>query len=157
MSVNEYYMPTSWRVKGDIHEIYDVCSNFLDYKRWWPSVYLDIQTAGMDEETGNEVYSIYSKGWLPYTLRWRSCKTSESRPRLLSLKASGDLDGRGTWKFEQDGEYVNVHFDWYVTAEKPLLKYLSPIMKPIFRANHRWAMNKGLESLRQELDGKARG
>lgn len=30
MSVNEYYMPTIWRIRGDIHEMYEVCSNFLD-------------------------------------------------------------------------------------------------------------------------------
>lgn len=156
MSVNEYYMPTNWRIKGDIQEVYEVCSNFLDYKRWWPHVYLDVQVAGIDEEIGNEVFAIFSKGWLPYTLRWNSCKTHEDPPHTLSLKATGDLIGRGTWKFEQDGEYVNVRFDWYVNAEKPLLKYLSPVMKPIFRANHYWAMGKGLECLIQELERRAR-
>lgn len=41
--------------------------------------------------------------------------------------------------------------DWYVTADKPLLKYLSPIFKPMFRANHYWAMDQRKESLEREL------
>lgn len=152
MATNEYYMPTTWRVKGDVQEIYEICGNFLDYQRWWPSVYLNIAVAGVDEETGNEIYALLSRGRLPYKLRWNSCKTHEDPPHTISLKATGDLAGRGTWSFEQDGEYVNVRFDWYVNAEKPLLKYLSPIMKPIFRSNHYWAMGQGLDSLVKELE-----
>ena len=30
---------------------------------------------------------------------------------------------------------------------KPLLRYLSFLLKPFFRANHSWAMAKGRESL----------
>lgn len=152
MPANEYYMPTSWRIKGDIHDVFQICSNFLDYQRWWPSVYLNIQVSGVDKETGNEIYSILSRGKLPYKLRWNSCKTQEDPPHAISLKAIGDLTGRGIWSFEQDGDYVNVRFDWYVNAEKPILKYLSPIMKPIFRSNHYWAMNQGFESLKKELE-----
>ncbi|MBB6729836.1 SRPBCC family protein [Cohnella zeiphila] len=152
MKTNEYYMPTEWRIKGKVREVYDICSNFPDYQRWWPDVYLNIRTAGFDAETGNEVYALLTRGKLPYKLKWNSCKTSETPPHMLSLKASGDLAGRGTWRFKQDGDHVNVRFDWYVNAEKPMLKYLSWIMKPIFRSNHYWAMNIGLESLKRELE-----
>jgi len=46
---------------------------------------------------------------------------------------------------------VNVTYDWKIKAEKPLLRYFSFIMKPIFSANHHWAMAKGEESLQREL------
>jgi len=36
-------------------------------------------------------------------------------------------------------------------ADKPLLKSLSFLMKPIFAANHHWAMRQGEESLQLEL------
>jgi len=157
MAANEYYMPTEWRIKADIWEVYGLCSNFEDYERWWPDVYLSIRKAGPDKETGNETYAIVSRGKLPYKLRWTSCKTSEKAPYSVSLKASGDLAGRGEWLFEQEGEYVNAKFEWYVNAEKPLLKYLSPLLKPIFRSNHYWAMGVGLESLERELERNRAG
>jgi hypothetical protein len=69
----------------------------------------------------------------------------------FALEAWGDFDGRGIWTFEPDGDYTNITYDWLVKAEKPLLRYCSFIMKPIFSANHRWAMAKGEESLRLEL------
>jgi hypothetical protein len=38
-----------------------------------------------------------------------------------------------------------------VRADKPILRYGSFILKPIFAANHRWAMARGEESLAREL------
>jgi hypothetical protein len=55
------------------------------------------------------------------------------------------------WSYVQDGAFVDISYDWRVSAEKPLLRYLSFIMKPIFSANHHWAMAKGEESLKLEL------
>jgi hypothetical protein len=49
---------------------------------------------------------------------------------------------------------VNITFDWKLVAEKPLLRYLSFLFKPIFSANHRWAMARGEESLKRELARK---
>ena len=36
-------------------------------------------------------------------------------------------------------------------AEKGILKRLSLVMKPIFKANHHWAMARGEVSLKREL------
>ena len=44
-----------------------------------------------------------------------------------------------------------VEYDWKILAEKPLLRDWSFIMRPIFGANHRWAMAQGEESLKREL------
>ncbi|HKG20626.1 MAG TPA: polyketide cyclase, partial [Blastocatellia bacterium] len=58
---------------------------------------------------------------------------------------------QGTWTFRQDGDYVNVIYDWKIRADKPLLRALSFLLKPVFSANHRWAMRRGEESLKLEL------
>jgi hypothetical protein len=42
-------------------------------------------------------------------------------------------------------------YDWRIRADKPLLKALSFLLKPIFSANHRWAMSRGLDSLKLAL------
>jgi len=38
-----------------------------------------------------------------------------------------------------------------VSAEKPIVKLLSPILKPLFKSSHDWIMKKGEKSLRLEL------
>ena len=151
MADNNYHFITHWRVESTIDEVSKIISDPLDLVRWWPSVYLDVKVLEPGDERGvGRVVNLYTKGWLPYTLRWSFCVT-ETRNDGFTLLAWGDFDGRGIWTFEQDGPWVNIIYDWKIKAEKPLLRYFSFIMKPIFSANHRWAMAKGEESLKLEI------
>jgi hypothetical protein len=151
MASNDYHFITHWRVQGTLKEVSEIIDNAADLGRWWPSVYLDVKVLEPGDERGlGKVVSLYTKGWLPYTLRW-DFRVTEVRQDGFTLEAWGDFEGRGIWTFEQDGPWVNVTYDWKILAEKPLLRYFSFIMKPVFSANHRWAMAKGEESLRLEL------
>ncbi len=148
---NDYHFVTHWRVESTVDEVSQILGDSLALVRWWPSVYLDVRVVEPGEENGlGRVVSLYTKGWLPYTLRW-DFRVSEVREDGFTLVAWGDFDGRGIWTFEQNGTWVNITYDWKIKAEKPLLRYFSFIMKPLFSANHRWAMAKGEESLKLEL------
>lgn len=148
MQSNDYHFVTDWHVQATREEIFNILSNATDLMRWWPSVYLDVQVAGEGEA---QVVSLYTKGWLPYTLRWQFRTTQVDFPNGFALEAWGDFVGGGQWTFEQEGEWVKIRYVWSIRADKPILRRLSPIFKPIFAANHRWAMAKGEESLRLEL------
>jgi hypothetical protein len=152
MTLNDYHFITHWRVHGTIEEVTNIVGNVADLVRWWPSVYLDVREIEPGDENGvGKVIDLYTKGWLPYTLRWRFRVTEVRRGQSVTLEAWGDFVGRGIWTFEQDQESVNITYDWKIRADKPLLRSLSFLLKPIFAANHQWAMDKGLESLRLEL------
>ena len=151
-SSNEYHFITYWRVQSTVKEVSDILGDAPDLPRWWPAVYLDVRELEPGDDTGvGKVVDLYTKGWLPYTLRWQFRITEVDLPTGYTLEAWGDFVGRGIWHFEQDGDWVNVVYDWKIRAEKPLLKTFSGLMKPIFAANHRWAMQKGEESLLLEL------
>src|SRR5574340_726846 len=151
MATNDYHFITQWRVKSTIKEVSEIIGDAQALTRWWPSVYLNVNVLEQGDEKGlGKVVELYTKGWLPYTLRWQF-RVTEVRSDGFTLVAWGDFDGRGIWTFEQDGEWVNVIYDWKIKAEKPLLRYFSFIMKPIFSANHHWAMARGEESLKLEL------
>jgi hypothetical protein len=151
MATNEYHFITHWRIKAPLEQVYNILDEPMDLVRWWPSVYLQVaELEKGNEERIGRVIDLYTKGWLPYTLRWRF-RVSERHNRGFTLEAFGDFVGRGIWTFEPDGEWTNITYDWKIGAEKPILKMLSPIMKPIFSANHLWAMARGEESLVLEL------
>jgi hypothetical protein len=151
MASNDYHFITHWRVEATMQEVVDVLSDAVDLTRWWPSVYLDVKVVEPGDAKGlGKLVSLYTKGWLPYTLRW-DFRVFEIRADGFSLKAMGDFEGMGVWTFEQDGNFVNVTYDWKINAEKPMLRYFSFIMKPLFKANHLWAMRMGEESLKLEL------
>ena len=152
MSFNEYHFITNWRLEGTREEVTEILGDAEDLPRWWPSVYITVtQVEKGGEDRVGDVYDLYTKGWLPYTLRWRLRVTENNEPDGSTLVAEGDFAGRGIWSFVQDGDFVNVKYDWKISAQKPLLKLFSPVMKPLFAANHRWAMAKGEESLKLEL------
>ena len=149
----EYSFQTLWRVKGSIEEVSQILDDPLQLPRWWPSVYIEVRELepGDPRTHVGRVVDLYTKGWLPYTLRWRFKVTDSRAPRGFSLVAEGDLAGTGVWTLTQDGDFADIAYDWRIAADKPLLRYGTPVMRPIFAANHRWAMARGLESLELEL------
>jgi hypothetical protein len=152
MASNDYHFITTWRVTATLQEVNDILGNALDLPRWWPSVYIDVKELVPGDEHGRgKVIDLCTKGFLPYTLRWQFRVTESRYPHGFTLEAWGDFVGRGSWTFEPDGDEVIITYDWAVRADKPLLRNLSFVMKPFFSANHRWAMQKGLESLQIEL------
>ena len=152
MPDNQYHFVSRWRVEGTCGEVADVLGDPLTLARWWPSVYLDVWEVRPPDGDGlGRRVKLHTKGWLPYTLRWQFEVVQSHYPHGFTLIATGDFDGTGVWTFEQDGAFVNMTYDWRLRAEKPLLRHLSFLMKPLFEANHRWAMERGEESLKLEL------
>jgi hypothetical protein len=159
MASNEYHIVTSWGIPATAEEIADILGDAPGLARWWPSVYLDVRVLEPGAGDGlGRVVSLYTKGWLPYTLRWRFRVTEVDRPRRLALDAFGDLVGRGVWTFtpvrgvdDPAGPLTTVTYDWRIAAEKGTLRRLSFLMKPVFSTNHRWAMRMGERSLLLEL------
>lgn len=156
MSANEYHFVTNWRVPGTVQQVSDILGDPLDLPRWWPSVYLAVEQIEPGDASGvGRVVALHTKGWLPYTLRWRFRVIESRRPYGFSLEAWGDFEGTGVWTFTQNGSSVKITYDWKIRADKPLLRYLSFLLKPVFSANHRWAMARGEESLIAELGRRA--
>jgi hypothetical protein len=149
----EYAFLTSWRLRGTAEEVFDVLADPLALKRWWPSVYLDVKEIkpAVQPDGSGRVIDLYTKGWLPYTLRWNFTVTESRRPSGFKLVAHGDFEGTGVWTIRQEGEVAEATYDWRISAAKPLLRYGTFVFRPIFAANHRWAMARGLESLELEL------
>lgn len=144
---------TRWRVWGTLDEVASVLSDPLGLVQWWPSVYLDVRV----REPGDEAtrvgarIELFTKGFLPYTLRWQCVITASDYPHGFTLQAEGDVAGTGVWTLVQEGPEVLVTFEWRVRANKPLLQRLSFMLRPIFAWNHAWAMARGGDGLRLEV------
>jgi Polyketide cyclase / dehydrase and lipid transport len=151
-SANDYHFVTRWRLEATCGEVADILGDPLSLPRWWPSVYLSVEQLEppKPDGTGRRVL-LRTKGWLPYTLCWESVIVDSRYPHGFTLDATGDFEGRGVWTFEPDDKFVNVVYDWRIRAEKPLLRELSSLLRPLFEANHRWAMAQGAQSLALEL------
>ena len=149
---NAYHFMSHWRVLGTVDEVAAVLDDATALPRWWPAVYLDVQPlASGDANRIGERFALHTKGFLPYTLRW-TLEVAEAQPSERTvIRSTGDFVGYGIWTFRQDGPWADVTYEWNIEVTKPLLRRLSGLLKPVFAANHRWAMATGLRGLELEL------
>lgn len=154
MTPNHYRFETRWRVSAPREEVFAVLTNSKNLTRWWPSVYRRVDQISPprgNDGVGKRIH-VRTQGWLPYRLSWGLNVVEYVPPSRLAFEASGDFVGTGVWTFQEDGASTVVDYVWDVRADKTLLRYLSPLLKPVFSLNHRWAMERGLESLEIELE-----
>jgi hypothetical protein len=133
-----------------VDEVMAILGDAAALPLWWPAVYLSV-TPLPSEDGSARSFLLHTKGWLPYTLRWTLTPSEPVTHQGFALTASGDLNGTGRWTFSQEGAETVITYHWQVTVGKPLLRRLSWLLKPVFAANHRWAMARGEESLVREL------
>jgi hypothetical protein len=152
-SVGDYHFVTRWHLQASCDEVRAILDDAEGLARWWPSVYLEVKVIERGDRSSQigDVVALRTKGFLPYTLRWMFRVTESRGAGGFSLEASGDFVGRGIWSFEQEDSGCAATFDWRIRVDKPLIQRLTPVLRPIFAANHRWAMARGEESLRLEL------
>jgi len=137
-----------WRVPGALEDVAALLRAPQDLVRWWPEVYLAVE---VEHEDPGDVVHVRSRGFLPFTLSWSFRELEPRWPHGTTIEAWGDLVGRGVWTLAQEGGEVLATYDWRVRAAKPWLRRLSPLLRPLFAWNHRWAMAKGEAGLRREL------
>jgi hypothetical protein len=150
--MSSFTLVTHWLVEASIDEVSAILAEPERFTEWWPQVYLDVRVLDPGDADGlGRTVAFHTRGRLPYTLRWQGRVVDSRRPHGWTIAATGDLAGRGVWTLEQQGELAAITYDWRIDVEKPGLKPLTPILKPLYAANHRWAMARGLEGLKREL------
>ena len=51
---------------------------------------------------------------------------------------------------EADGT-TTATLDWRPSVNQPLIRHLTPVLRPLFRSNHNWAMRHGERQIREYL------
>lgn len=138
---SQYVFVDEWHVDAPPEAVYDVLADGASYPRWWTPVYLEATTEG-------ETTVQHFKGRLPYHLHTRTRTVRADRPHQLEGETTGDLRGTGIWTLTRTAaDTTELRFDWRVHADRPLLKLLTPLLRPALRWNHRWAIARAVEGL----------
>jgi uncharacterized protein YndB with AHSA1/START domain/quercetin dioxygenase-like cupin family protein len=140
-----YVFVDEWDVTAPPEAVFDALADTRTYPRWWRPVYLDVQSAG-PVEVGAESRQHF-KGRLPYHLHTRSVIAQMDPPHRVTADVDGDLRGRGTWTLTPTPYGTKVRFAWQVHADRKLLRLLTPVLRPMFRWNHNWAIARAIDGL----------
>jgi uncharacterized protein YndB with AHSA1/START domain/mannose-6-phosphate isomerase-like protein (cupin superfamily) len=150
---NEYLFVDEWDVAAPQQAVFDALADARTYPRWWTPVYIDVDADG--PPVLGKVSSQHFKGRLPYHLHTRSTITRLEPPHVVEGDVEGDLRGRGTWTLTPVPGGTHVRFDWRVLADRKLLRTLTPVLRPVFRWNHNWAIARAMEGLEPYARGAA--
>jgi mannose-6-phosphate isomerase-like protein (cupin superfamily)/uncharacterized protein YndB with AHSA1/START domain len=141
----EYVFVDEWDVDAPPPAVFDAIADARTYPEWWRPVYISTEADGPPEI--GRVSKQHFKGRLPYTLTTMSRIVRLDPPTLVEAEVEGDLRGRGIWTLTGRDGGTHVRFDWTVFADRPLLRRLTPVLRPLFRANHNWAIRRAQEGL----------
>jgi uncharacterized protein YndB with AHSA1/START domain len=147
-----YRFEDCWRVPFSVEKVWEVLSRSEEYPRWWRGVYLSAKPM---DPSGKRV-AVVAKGRLPYKLRFTIETLRTEKPSLIEFRATGDfVTDVSRWVLEPEGEGTLATLEWNPHVEKPVVKFLSPILKPLFYWNHEWTMKRGERQIVEYLDGLA--
>jgi quercetin dioxygenase-like cupin family protein/uncharacterized protein YndB with AHSA1/START domain len=140
-----YVFVDEWDVAAPPAAVFTAVADSRTYPEWWRPVYLEAE-GSVPVEVGAEARHHF-KARLPYHLRTRSVVAAVDPPRTVTADVEGDLRGRGTWTLTPTAVGTHVRFDWQVHADRPLLRALTPLLRPLLRWNHKWAIARAKEGL----------
>lgn len=152
MPANVYRFVDRWRVPFPPEKVWEALAEPENYPRWWRGVYLSARR--LDAE-GRRV-AVVARGRLPYKLKFTIETIRTEKPRLIEFRAAGDfVADLSRWSVEPASSGSSVTLEWNPRVEKPLVKFLSPVLKPLFRWNHGWSMRRGERQIAEYLQERA--
>jgi uncharacterized protein YndB with AHSA1/START domain len=141
----DYVFVDAWFVNAPIEAVHEALADGRTYPQWWRPVYIEVFSDG--PPAVGKVSRQHFKGRLPYHLHTRSEIVRLEPPEIVEGDVDGDLRGRGTWTLTEREGATHVRFDWRVVADRPLLRALSPLLRPALRWNHNWAIARARDGL----------
>jgi uncharacterized protein YndB with AHSA1/START domain len=141
----QYIFLSEWQVDAPQDQVFDVLVDSRTYPEWWIPTYVEGESDGPPEP--GCVSRVKFKGKLPFVLKATSRLIRVNRPNEFEAEVEGDLRGVAVWTLSAADGKVHVRFDWRVFADRPLLRYLSPVLRPLFRWNHAMAMRQAIRNL----------
>jgi hypothetical protein len=149
---NEYTFLDKWIIPAPIEVVFEELLHGEEYPKWWSEAWKRVTQIGdIKTATVGAKSEVIAGGFLPYTITLELEIKRIEKPYLIEVVSRGDLEGTGTWRLYAGKDGTAVTYEWRVRADKPLIRFFSPILKPLFKANHNWVMQHGEKALIRKL------
>lgn len=145
----DYVFLDRWTIPAPIDVAYRVVGDVQEYHRWWRG-FVASDGDAWPPEPGKRS-SVAVRSFLPYTVHLGLECLDAIAPYRIHSQLSGDFDGTGTWTLESQPDGTTLAtLDWRPTVVMPLVRRLTPALRPLFRANHAAVMRWGQERVGEE-------
>jgi uncharacterized protein YndB with AHSA1/START domain len=145
-----YRFVDRWVTAAPIERVYDAIGDPLGYERWWTD-FVVRATGDSGPPRPGKKNELLVKAYLPYKVNFGLEVVEAEAPRRILSRLSKDFDGSGEWTLVEANGRTEATLDWRPSVNHALIKYLTPVLRPLFRSNHNWAMRRGERQLNEHL------
>jgi hypothetical protein len=154
MQNNYYKFITQWQIEAPVNDVWYAIYESDEWPNWWKGVVCVKMIKENDVNGINGIRAYTWKSALPYKLSFTIKLTEKQELKLLKGIASGELEGDGTWLFNEENGVTKIQYNWNVKTTKTWMNYFVFILKPLFKLNHDIIMKWGAEGLAKKLNAK---
>jgi len=157
IDATEFVLVSHWRIAAPRERVWNVLNDPTGWPQWWPYVASVEKLESGDAAGVGARYRFHWTSRLPYSLTIETRVVEVDKPNTIRAKASGELDGEGTWRLHDDGTGTTVEYTWRVAVTRAWMRLLAPLLRPAFAWNHNAVMAAGEAGLRRHLGDNAAG
>jgi carbon monoxide dehydrogenase subunit G len=146
---------SQWRVAAPVERVWQALAEPEQWPRWWPYVRTVRTLRSGDADGTGSVRRIEWATRLPYRIAIEVEAVEVARHQRLRGRARGELVGEGLWLLCGHGAHTDVTYLWRVELRKPWMRWLAPLLAPLYRWNHDGVMRAGEAGLGRWLASEA--
>jgi hypothetical protein len=139
----KFELVSEWHLAASPEAVWAVLEAPEEWPRWWPEIRrVELLKSGVANDEG----ALRRTWWtsrLPYGFVIDFTTRVAQKPQLLAVEASGDLIGMGRWEVSAIPVGTRVRYVWQVLPHKRWMRWLAPLLAPVFAWNHHAVMRDG--------------
>lgn len=146
-----FELVSQWRIAAPVERVWQALVEPEHWPRWWPYV-RTVHTLRRGGADG--VGSVRRIEWatrLPYRIAIEVEAVEAEKHQRLRARSRGELEGEGLWQLRGAAAHTDVTYVWRVELRKPWMRWLAPLLAPVFRWNHHGVMRAGEAGLARWL------
>jgi uncharacterized protein YndB with AHSA1/START domain len=156
MAAPTYRFLDRWFIPHPIQPVYDLMADVHGYPTWWGDVWDSTSGHAGPPHPGTRT-QVVAHGYLPYRLRYEFECVAVDPPNRIDSVLHGDFEGNAALIFEEVEGGTSVVLDFRPLVNKGGVRQLTPLLRPLFRTNHAWAMRRGQQRILEQLEAGQAG
>lgn len=155
MTSPPFHLVSHWRIHAPVEHVWGALTDPLSWPQWWPGVR---RVKALREGDAAGIGTVRRIEWasrLPYELVIEVEAVEALRHQRLRGRSRGALEGEGLWLLRAEAGHTDVTYVWRVQPTRRWMRWLAPLLAPLFRWSHESVMRAGEAGLRRYLGARA--